>query len=317
MRYKQFLSFALSLALCAAISLSISRAQTLTTGDVTGVVSDQTGAMLPGATVTLSNRSVGAVQTATSNNQGVYHFSLLPSGQYTVSASAPGLISDTVQVAIQVGQSSNVNLTAKVQSTSQTVEVTSAVQAVQTENANMSRTFTTAQIEDLPTPGGDITSFAFTVPGVVVNTGGGFGNFSSHGLPGTANLFTINGNDYNDPYLNLNNSGASNLLLGQNDISEASVVQNAYGVEYGRNAGAQVNFVTKSGANQFHGNLFENWNGNRLNANDYFNNLNGLPTPHAVSNQYGASLGGHTIKDSSSSLRILRACVMCCRLQAM
>ena len=63
---------------------------------------------------------------------------------------------------------------------------------------------------DLPTPGGDITTFAFTVPGVVMNTGGGYGNFSSHGLPGTANLFTINGNDYNDPYLNLNNSGASN-----------------------------------------------------------------------------------------------------------
>ncbi len=296
MKFKQISISALLFAM-AVVTLPVLEAQTMTTGDVSGVVSDQSGAVLPSATVTLTNKAVGSVQTTTTNGQGGYHFALLPSGAYTVSASTPGLASDTVRITVEIGQAANINLTAKIQSTTQTVEVNGEVQAVQTENANLSRTFDAAQLAELPAPGGDITSVAFTTPGITVNTGGGYGNFSSHGLPGTANLFTINGNDYNDPYLNLNNSGASNLLLGQNDVSEASVVQNAYSVEYGRNAGAQVNFVTKSGSNNFHGDLFENYNGTLFNANDFFNNTNGLPTPHAVSNQYGANFGGRILKD--------------------
>ena len=85
-------------------------------------------------------------------------------------------------------------------------------------------------------PGGDITSYAYTSPGVVVSNGAGYGNFSSYGLPSTANLFTVNGNDYMDPYLNLNNSGASNLTLGSNELQEISVVENGYTVDYGRQA---------------------------------------------------------------------------------
>ncbi len=125
-----------------------------------------------------------------------------------------------------------------------------------------------------------------------MSTGAGYGNFSSHGLPGTSNLFTVNGNDNNDPYLNLNNSGASNLTLGANEISEVAVVQNAYTASYGRNAGAQVNTVTKSGSNELHGNLRWDWNGAILNANDFFNNSTGTPKGRANSNQYAASIGG-------------------------
>ena len=186
----------------------------------------------------------------------------------------------------------SVDLILKVEESRQTVMVNDEAPIVQADNANLATTFTSQQMALLPAPGSDLTTIAFTVPGVTVNTGGGYGNFSSHGLPGTTNLFTINGNDYNDPYLNLNNSGASNLLLGQNEVSEASVVQNGYSVQYGRNAGAQVNFITKSGTNGFHGNLVYNWNGTILNANDFFNNLNDLPKPHAISNNYAASIGG-------------------------
>jgi len=271
-------------------------AQTLTTGDLTGTVTDQSGAVVPRATVTLKNADTGATQAATTNDSGAYRFPFLAPGNYVVAAQAAGLKAEA-HIAVQVGQVTTLNLIAEVQATQTVVEVSETPVVVETENANLARTFDPAQIQDLPMPGGDITTVAFTVPGIVMNTGGGYGNFSSHGLPGTANLFTINGNDYNDPYLNLNNSGASNLLLGQNDTAEASVVQNAYSVQYGRNAGAQVNFVTKSGTNQFHGNLSENWNGAILNANDFFNNVNSVPRPHAVSNNYAASLGGRIIKD--------------------
>ncbi|MDQ2843310.1 MAG: carboxypeptidase regulatory-like domain-containing protein, partial [Acidobacteriota bacterium] len=157
--------------------------------------------------------------------------------------------------------------------------------------------FSTKQVLELPAPGGDLTTVAFTVPGIAVSTGMGYGNFSSHGLPGTSNLFTINGNDYNDAYLNLNNSGASNLLLGQNEVTDASVVQNGYSVQYGRGAGAQVNYVTKGGTNALHGDLLFNFNNHLMNANDFFANQVGTPRPYAVSRQWAADIGGPVIKN--------------------
>lgn len=287
----------LSAAIVLAMALASLYAQTLTTGDITGTITDPTGAVVPGATVTMTNNATGTVQTTTSSASGAYRFSFVAPGNYRVSATSAGMKTEVARTSVEVGQVTTLNLTAQIQASQTIVEVSAAPSTVQTENANLARTFTTAQVDDLPAPGGDITTVALTVPGIAENTGSGYGNFSSHGLPGTENLFTINGNDYNDPYLNLNNSGASNLLLGQNEIAEASVVQNAYSVEYGRNAGAQLNYVTKSGTNEFHGDLQENWNGTLLNANDFFNNLNGIDRPHAISNNYAAALGGRVIKN--------------------
>jgi hypothetical protein len=144
----------------------------------------------------------------------------------------------------------------------------------------------------LPTAGGDITNVAFTAPGAVVNVTGGYGNFTVNGLPATSNLFTINGENDMDPYFNINNSGATNLTIGQNEIQEASVISNPYAGQYGQLAGAQVTYVTKSGTNSFHGNAVYLWNGRYLNANDWFNNATGKPRPFSNANQWAASLGG-------------------------
>jgi outer membrane receptor protein involved in Fe transport len=266
--------------------------QTITTGDISGAVKDQSGAAVAGATVTLKSLDTGETRTATANDSGTYRFTFLKPGNYSVQAASTGLTSDLVRVAVEVGQAPSIDLVAKVQSTRQVVEVSTAPPVLETDNANLSTTFTTQQVLELPAPGGDITTVAFTAPGVVVSTGGGYGNFSSHGLPGTSNLYTVNGDDYNDPYLNLNNSGASNLLLGQDEISEASVVSNAYSVQYGRQAGAQVNYVTKGGTNQIHADLLFNFNNHLMNANDFFNNAAGTPRPYAVSRQWGADIGG-------------------------
>ncbi|MEA2475737.1 MAG: hypothetical protein QOE06_3652, partial [Thermoleophilaceae bacterium] len=153
----------------------------------------------------------------------------------------------------------------------------------------------------LPNPGGDLTYVAQTAPGVVMNTqataGPSYGTFSAFGLPGTANLFTINGQNNNDPYFNVNNSGASNLLLGQNEISEATVVSNPYSAQYGQLAGAQVNYVTKSGNNQLHGDAIWWWNGRILNANNFFSNASGIARPFDNVNQWAASVGGPVRKD--------------------
>ena len=237
-------------------------AQTVTTGDVTGTVTDSTGAIVPKATVTLKSSTTGETRTVEAGADGSYRFTFVRPGTYQISASTPGLKSDLMSnLGIGVGQVQTLNLVLKPVESKEVVMVTDSAPLLQTENANLASTFSSKQVELLPAPGGDITSVAFTVPGVVVSTGAGYGNFSSHGLPGTSNLFTTNGVDNMDPYLNLNNSGASNLSLGSNDVQEATVVQNAYSASYGRQAGAQVNFISKSGSNDFHGNLIYTYNG--------------------------------------------------------
>ncbi len=179
------------------------------------------------------------------------------------------------------------------------VEVTGGAPLIQTEDANISTSFSAKQVDLLPNGGNDLTAVANTAPGVQVNTssGGGYGNFTAFGLPATSNLFTVNGNDENDPYLNLNNSGATNLLLGKNEIQETSVVSNGYTGQYGRMAGAQVDYATKSGTNSWHGNAQYFFNSGGMNANDWFLNQSGTPLPQENNNQWAASIGGPIKKD--------------------
>ena len=288
----------LSIALVLMFSLASLFGQSLTTGAISGTVKDQSGAVIPGATVTLHSLDSGATQTELTNQNGAYSFSLLQPGNYTVHAALTGLTSETLKVNVLVGSSANVDLVGKVQTTQEVIEVTASEGGgVNLDNANLTTAFSNKQIAELPIPGGDLTTVAFTVPGIAVSTGGGYGNFSSHGLPGTSNLFTINGDDYNDPYLNLNNSGASNLLLGQTEVAEATVTQNGYSVQYGRQAGAQVNYVTKGGTNQIHFDLLFNFNNHIMNANDFFANSEGIARPYAVSKQWGADIGGPILRN--------------------
>lgn len=145
--------------------------------------------------------------------------------------------------------------------------------------------------------GGDLTTLAMTVPGIRVNVTGGSSNMNANGIPGASILFTLDGMDQNDPANNLNNSGASNNLLGANAVSEAAVVMNAYSPQYGRMAGAQVNIVGISGSNQFHGNLFYNYNWQNLNANSFFNNASNTPRGRSDAHQFGGRVGGPVIKN--------------------
>ena len=169
----------------------------------------------------------------------------------------------------------------------------------------------------MPMAGGDLTTLAMTVPGVRVNITGGSGNMNANGIPGASVLFTLNGPDEMDPYNNMNNSGASNNLLGANEVAEAAVVLNAYSPQYGRMAGAQVNLIGKSGTNAFHGNAFYNFNAQFLNANDFFNNSTGTPRGRSDSHQFGGLVRrAGSRRTSSSSSSITRACGTCCRRRA-
>ena len=275
------------------------RAQSITSGDVVGLVTDPSGAVLSNANVTLKSQENGSTQTQSTNSRGFYRFSLLTPGRYTVSVTATGFQQANATAVVTIGQTATVNMALTLGEATSTVEVTSEAPLLQTENADISTGFSETQISQTPNPGNDLSYVAQTAPGVVQNTQGGNGNFSAYGLPATSNLFTVDGQNENDPFLNLNNSGATNLLLGNNDVREATVVTNGYSGQYGTLAGANVNYVTKSGSNKFHGNALYWWNGRVLNANSFFNNQNEAPRPFDNANQWAASFGGPIRKDKT------------------
>lgn len=277
-------------------------AQTATTGDLAGQVTDPTGATVAGAKITLKSLDDGTAQVATTGSNGAYRFSLLKPGRYSVTEEGSGMSTTINPVIVSVGRVTPLDIVAKLTGANTIVEVAATAPLLQTEDANITTNFTAEQLNAMPLPGGDLANVPFTAPGVNLSTGAGYGSFTAFGLPATSNLFTTNGNDTMDPYNNLNNSGASNLTLGANEVSEAAVINNAYTGQYGRLAGAQVNFTTKSGSNRFHGNAIYYYNGTAMNANDWFNKhdsnkANWTDRPHAVSNQWVGGIGGPIWKD--------------------
>jgi len=273
-------------------------AQSLTTGDIAGVVKDPSGGVVQGATVALKSLDTGATQETKSDVTGAYRFRLLKPGRYSVIASQTGFQKLEQNAEVTVGSITTADVVLTVGQSTQTVEVTGEAPLVNTEPSTNTN-FTEQQLAQLPSAGGDITNIAYTAPGVVVNTTGGYGNFQVNGLPATSNLFTVNGENDMDPYFNINNSGASNLTIGQNELQEASVIANPYGGQYGQLSGAQVSYVTMSGTNQFHGNAEYWWNGRIMNSNDWFSNYYGNPKPFSNANQWAARVGGPIRKDKT------------------
>jgi len=308
MRFERF-----PIVLVVLLTLSLAATplfgQSLTTGSISGTVFDPSHAIVPNATVTLKSLDTGSTATATTSGSGGYTFNLLKPGRYQISVKQGGFAEVAQTMDVQVGQVTKADVDLVVAKGTETVEVSGTAPLINTE-PSQNTAFTAAEVAQLPSAGGDITNIADTAPGVVVNGTGGYGNFTVNGLPATSNLFTINGENDMDPYFNINNSGASNLTLGQNEISEATVVTNPYGGQYGQLAGAQITYVTKSGTNQFHGNALYFWNGRALNANNWMNkesqefihnNLDPTQPANqpafANANQWQTSFGGPIYKD--------------------
>jgi len=291
--------FVFALSLMLSVMAAQLSAQSITQGNIRGTVTDPSGAVVPNATVSLKSTTTGSTQTRTTNSSGFYEFALVTPGPYTITITAPSYQTLTQNVTVSLGQvtSSNVKLTVAASST--TVEVT-ASGSVLSPTPDVSTTMSQRQIEYVPNGSGDLSYIAQTAPGANMNTQAGYGNFSTFGLGGTTNNFTVNSAPENDPFLSLNNSGATNVLLGQNNVSEATVVNNGYSGQY-FSSGANVNYITKSGSNNFHGNAAWLWNGTSMNANGYFNKQNDPPTPRGFvnSNQWAASVGGPIKKDKS------------------
>jgi hypothetical protein len=284
-------------------------AQGETTSAIIGEVRDASRAVVAGATVTITNHETGLKRSAKTDDAGRFNFAQLKPGSYSVTVEAPGFdVGQNNNVVSGLGQKQTVDFTLKVARSNEAVEVSSEAPLINPENANTSTTLSAPALENLPNPGGDLTYPLQFAPGALINTAGsgndfvggtnGYGNVEFNGLPALSNGYIVDGLETNDPLTNLNSGLSTNLVLGLNSISEVTVNTLSYSVDQGRYGASQVNYVTKSGTNQFHGNLYELWNGSLLNAADYFTNATpGNHKPGATVNHFGGSVGGPIAHD--------------------
>src|ERR1700686_4910439 len=280
-----------------------------TTSAIVGQVSDASGAAVPSATVTVTNKETGLRRNASTDDSGRFNFPQLKPGTYSIKVQAAGFEpqqNDAVSAAL--GQKQTVDFRLKVAQSNQTVEISSEVPILNPENANTSTTLNARAMENLPNPGGDLTYPLQFAAGALINTAGssndfiggtnGFGNVEFNGLPAVSNGYIVDGLETNDPLTNLNSGLSTNLVLGLNSISEVTVNTLSYAVVLGGYGASQAIYVTKSGRNQFHGTRYEVGNGSRFNAANYFTNAtSGSHKPRSTVNHFGGSVGGPIIHD--------------------
>jgi hypothetical protein len=290
-------------ALLAAGALSL-WGQGETTSAIVGSVADVSGAAIAGAMVTIISTDNGLKRSVETGPDGRFNFPQLKPGPYSVKVEADQFeAQENHSVMAGLGQKQTVDFTLKIAASNQTITVRDGTPLVNPQNANTSTTMNALALEDLPNPGGDLTYPLQFSAGALINTAGsgndfvggtnGYGNVQFNGLPSLANGYIVDGLETNDPLTNLNSGLSTNLVLGLNSIAEVTVNTLSYSVDQGRYGAAQVNYVTKSGTNRFHGNLYELWNGSRFNAADFFTDSTpGNQKPRSTVNHFGASLGG-------------------------
>src|SRR5438552_10554570 len=275
-----------------------------TTGTIEGNTFDQTGAVLPGATVTIRNPATGVVRTVASDEKGYFRAPLLPPGSYQVTAELSGFARlQRTGLTLSIGQTVNISLKLQVAGGSETVTVSGEGPVVETTRTQISSTVNERAIAGLPVNGRNFIDFVLLTPGVTrdVRTG----DISFAGQRGTLNSLVIDGADNNNTFfgqtLGRTGSGRAPYQFSQDAVKEFQVNSNGYSPEFGRAGGAVINVVTKSGTNDLHGTGFWFYRDKSLNANDVINKVAVPPrgrSPYHF-NQFGASAGGPIVKDKA------------------
>ncbi|HWC17557.1 MAG TPA: TonB-dependent receptor, partial [Terriglobales bacterium] len=279
-------------------------------GTILGTVMDSSGAVLPNAKVAVRQVATGLERTTSTTGDGSYAVPELPIGNYTVTISASGFQTSIAHdVIVDVATERRVDAQLRTGQVSETVEVSGEnLPLVETTSAELGGTLTTKTIENLPVNGRDYTKLIYLNPGVsgspdqISDSPGSFGTFSMNGSRGRSNNFLLDGTDMNDGFRNdpaINEAGVFGdpaTILPIDAVAELRVLSN-YEAEYGRNSGAVVNIVTKSGTNQFHGSGLEFLRTGQMGARNFFNNVGGKNPFH--NNQFGGALGGPIAKDKT------------------
>ena len=293
-----------ALALLATLGTTLPRAhaQTGSTGQLVGDITDPSGAAIPKAAVTAKETATGETRATTTDRVGHYVIPLLPPGSYSLTAVAPGFATGASNnITVPAATSTTVNLQLTLGSAEQTVTVESNAEILQTENAALGQTTDTTTVTSLPLTSRNFTEILQLNPGVASNLpnaaslGKGTVDVNVNGARVSDNGYQLDGEDA----LNIQVQGSAGILAESGvsipnpyAIEEFRVQTGDYDATYGRSAGGNVDVVTKSGTNSFHGDVFEFLRNTDLNANDFFRNSTGQARPILRQNQFGGTFGG-------------------------
>ncbi len=266
------------------------------TGKIAGNITDASGAVVPGAKVVVTNLDTKTTKQTIANSQGFYQVLQLPIGHYEVSAEAAGFSKSLTRPAnpLEINQTLRADLTLEVGSPTTSITIESQANSVETGNSTVGGTVSGEAIFELPLNGRDTLDLLASQPGVTPTNpdSGAAGNYSIGGGRTDSVTYLLDGG--------LNNDLLSNGVVvdpNPDAIAEFRVLQSTYGAEYGRNAGGIVSVVSKSGTNQLHGTIYDYVRNTDFDANDFFNNQQGLPRAILQRNQYGGTFGGPLVRN--------------------
>jgi hypothetical protein len=264
-------------------------------GAVQGTITDSSGALIPNATVTLINADQGLVLRTTTDGRGVYFFSPIKIGDYTVSAAAKGFREITQEhLHVDLQERLNVNLTMTAGSESETITVNTAPPVLQTEEASVGQVFSEKQLDETPLNGRNWVFIAQLGAGVAPpsgSRGAGTGDFAASGSRSDQNNFILDGVDNNVNVVDFLNGASFNVNPPPDALAEVKIQTSSYSAEFGHSSGAVVNASIKSGTNAFHGSLWEYLRNDAFNTHEYFDSP-GQRLPEYRQNLFGGTLGG-------------------------
>jgi len=272
---------------------------------LSGAVKDSSGAVVPNAQISITDTATGVSRSVTSNVAGIYNAPNLSPGNYEVRVTSAGFRTQVERgITLTVGAQQVLDISLQVGQITQTVEITTEAPTVELTSSELSATVNSTTVRELPLNGRSWTDLAVLQPGVVastthpsvdVNRGYG-GQLSISGARPQQNNYRLDGISIND----YSNGGPGSVLgqnLGVEAIQEFSVLTSNYSAEYGKTSGGVVNAISRSGTNQFHGSVYEFLRNSALDADNFFDNSNGVPKPPFRRNQFGVSGGGPIRKD--------------------
>jgi hypothetical protein len=265
-----------------------------TTGEIRGIVTDPSGSVVPGGKVTLNSTETGESRVATTDDEGRYAFPLLKIGDYQISVESQGFRNVVTRAGVRSAEITSANLKLEVGQVTEQVIATDVASVLDTQSAQVEEAVQTKAITEIPVVRNPNT-IATTLPGIVIAGGSSnSGSFNTHGNRARANNITIDNITATD--ISVAGTGSTNNgPLNFSSIKEVKIITNNFSAEFGRNAGAQVQYITKSGTNQFHGEVYEYLRNNEFNARDWFDR-SGRPTVNRF-NQFGGVFGGPVIRN--------------------
>lgn len=295
------LSGPVSIMLLILLALTVQplrlRAQ-VDTGDVLGRITDKTGASVPHAQIDLTNEATHLSLQTHSDTDGNYAFRAVKVGHYTLTANAPGFgIQTQSHLTLNVQQQAQVNFELQPGGVTESIDVSDKQPVLQMENASVGQVVESKMIQSLPLNGRNYTFLAQLAAGVVggqQDTRGEslHGRFSANGVRATENSYLLDGMDNVSSIIAHTNGKDYVILTPVDALQEFKIQISDYSAEFGRAAGAVLNAVTKSGTNQLHGDIWEFFRNDKLNAADYFQSTSGQPKGKYHLNQFGFTLGG-------------------------